>query len=152
MKIYLIKTSLAIILTVIIFNANAQSDEEAVKKVLRDYQKAVERLDATGTENLFTSDSQIFESGGVEGTYTHYLEHHLGPELKVFKSFQFSDYEVKVQIDEPYAFTTETYIYTIVLNEDDRTIIKKGVATAILKKNNGNWQIMKSHSSSRNKK
>jgi len=70
----------------------------------------------------------------------------------VFKSFQFSDYEVKVQIDEPYAFTTETYIYTIVLNEDDRTIIKKGVATAILKKDNGKWQIMKSHSSSRNPK
>ena len=92
MKINLIKTSLAIIFTAIIFKANAQSDEEAVKKVLRDYQKAVERLDATGTENLFTSNSQIFESGGVEGTYSNYLAHHLGPELKVFKSFQFSDY------------------------------------------------------------
>jgi len=54
MKINLIKTSLAIIFTAIIFKANAQSDEEAVKKVLRDYQKAVERLDATGTENLST--------------------------------------------------------------------------------------------------
>ena len=104
------------------------------------------------TEFLFTSDSQIFESGGVEGTYSNYLGHHLGPELKVFKSFKFSDYEVKVQIDEPYAFTTETYMYTIILNENDQTIIRKGVATAILKKDNGKWRIMKSHSSSRNKK
>ncbi|WP_371815901.1 hypothetical protein [Flavobacterium sp. CS20] len=56
----------------------------------------------------------------------------------------------------PYAFTTETYIYTIVLNPDEkgesRTIKKKGVATSILKKMDGKWKIIKTHSSSRNTK
>jgi hypothetical protein len=37
---------------------------EAVKSVLKN---AVEKLDVSGTENLFTTDSQIFESGGSEG-------------------------------------------------------------------------------------
>jgi len=148
---------IANILTIILFSVTiisvmGQSEEEAVKKVLSDYHKAIENLDAAGTENLFSEESQIFESGGVEGTYTHYLEHHLGPELKAFKSFKFNDYEVVVVIDGIYAFATETYNYTIVLAEDERTIVRKGVATSILKKINDDWKIVKSHSSARNPK
>ena len=105
---------------------------------------------------MFTNDSEVFESGGVEGSYAHYIEHHLGPELGHFKKFEFSDYEIDAEVDLPYAFTTETYVYTIVLNPDDngntRTIKKKGVATSILKKIDDKWQIVKTHSSSRNVK
>ena len=60
-------------------------------------------------KKLFATDSKIYESDGSEGNYAHYLEHHLTPELKEFKSFKFSDYTVEVQIDGKYAFTTETY-------------------------------------------
>jgi len=56
---------------------------------------------------------------------------------------------VDVQVDAPYAFTTETYIYHIVLAEDGREIKQKGVATSILKKMDGTWKIIKSHSSAR---
>lgn len=45
-----------------------QADREAVTQVLAQYRSAIERLDATGTERLFAPDSQMFESGGVEGT------------------------------------------------------------------------------------
>ena len=73
-----------------------------------------------------------------------------------FKSFTFSDYEIDAKVDAPYAFTTETYIYTIVLNPNEkgetRTIRKKGVATSILKKMGGEWKIIKTHTSSRNTK
>ena len=54
--------------------------------VLKQYNNAVEKLDVMGTEKLFTVDSKIYESGGSEGNYTHYMEHHLTPELKEFKS------------------------------------------------------------------
>ena len=61
-----------------------------------------------------------------------------------------------MQVDAPYAFTTETYIYTIVTKPDEKseskTIKKKGVATSVLKKKDGNWQIIKMHSSSRTPK
>ena len=71
-------------------------------------------------------------------------------------TFEFSDYVIDAEVDLPYAFTTETYIYTIVLNPDDkgntRTIKKKGVVTSILKKIDGKWKIIKTHSSSRNTK
>lgn len=52
--------------------------------------------------------------------------------------------------------TTETYIYTIDIKSDEeigresRIIKKKGVATSILKKIDGDWKIIKTHSSSRN--
>ena len=83
-------------------------NSDAIKNVLKQYNSAVGKLDVTGTEKLFTSDSKIYESGGSEGNYTNYMEHHLTPELKEFKSFTYSDYKVEVQVDGNYAFTTET--------------------------------------------
>lgn len=122
---------------------------ELVKAVLIRYNSAIEALDVTGTERLFTADSKIYESGGSEGNYAHYLEHHLTPELKEFKSFTFSDYKVEVQVDGNYAFATETYNYTIILAKDNTEVKRKGVATSVLKKVKGQWLIMISHNSSR---
>jgi len=133
-------------------NLQAQSDKKDVENVMAAYKAGVESLSTKGLSSLFTKDSEVFESGGVEGTFDHYLEHHLGPELGHFKSFKFSDRKIETRLDLPYAFTTETYIYTIVLAEGDRTIKKKGVATSVLKKINGDWKIMKTHTSSRNTK
>lgn len=66
----------------------AQSgDNEAVKAVLNNYKKAIEKLDTSGVVNFFVKDSKVYEQASDEGTIGHYLEHHLGPELKAFKSF-----------------------------------------------------------------
>ena len=137
-------------------NTGRSTDKEAVLKIMKSYKDALQNLTTKGTFELFAKNSEIYESGGIEGTYEHYIEHHLGPELGHFKSFTFSNYEIDVKVDAPYAFTTETYVYTIVLNPDEkgksRTIKKKGVATSILKKMDDEWKIIKTHSSSRNKK
>ena len=115
--------------------------------------RSLQNLTTEGTLDLFTKDSKVYESGGVEGSYPHYVEHHLGPELGHFKSFTFSDYQIDIQIDVPYALTTETYTFTIELKakdgEEPRTIRKKGVATSILKETDGIWKIAKTHTSSR---
>lgn len=124
-------------------------DTDAVKATLKQYNTAIEKLDLTGTEKLFTSDSKIYESGGNEGSYAHYLDHHLSPEIKEFKSFTFSDYKVDVTVVGEYAFSTETYNYTIVIAKDNKSLIRKGIATSVLKKLNDEWKIMVSHSSSR---
>ena len=124
-------------------------DIDNVKYVLKQYSDAVEKLNVSGTEKLFTKDSQIFESGGSEGTFAHYLEHHLIPEFKEFTSFKYSDYKVDVKSDGKYAFATETYTYSLVLAKDKSEVKRKGVATSVLLKNNGVWKIMISHNSSR---
>ncbi|WP_225987795.1 nuclear transport factor 2 family protein [Rufibacter sp. LB8] len=109
---------------------------------MRSYKEAIEALNGTKASALFANNSQIYESGGVEGTFTHYLEHHLGPEFKAFKSFTYSDYKSEVMVDGLYAFATETYTYTIILAKDGSTIKRKGVATSTLKKIDGSWRIL----------
>ena len=125
-----------------------RSEEAAVKSVLAQYQAAVERLDATGTEKLFAPDSEIFETGGVEGTYANYLAHHLTPELGEFKSFKFSDYKIDVRFEGPIALATESYKYRI--ETKDGVIAERlGVATSVLKRVGGEWKILVSHNSAR---
>lgn len=136
--------------TPIIVRADEAADLAAVKSVVGLYKQSLETLDASKAKDLFTADSQVFESGGVEGTYAHYLEHHIGPELAEFKEFSYRDYTVEVRLELPLAITTEAYIYKIVLKEDGKVIEKKGVATSVLKKINGKWKIMQTHTSSRN--
>tara|TARA_R110001592_G_scaffold32587_3_gene113996 strand:+ start:4803 stop:5285 length:483 start_codon:yes stop_codon:yes gene_type:complete len=160
MKVTKLITLLVILITSTGFtnaqNTKSKTDKETVIAVMKAYKDAIQNLTTEGTLNLFTKDSEVFESGGEEGTYAHYIEHHLGPELGEFKRFTYSDYEIDAKVDSPYAFSTETYIYTIVLNPNDkgetRTIRKKGVATSVLKKMDGQWKIIKTHTSSRNTK
>ena len=140
-------TALILFTAVLSFAQNKEAD--AAKAVLNQYKAAVEKLDVTGTEKLFTTDSKIFESGGSEGNYAHYLEHHLGPEFKEFKSFKYSDYKADVKVDGNYAFATETYNYTIIIAKDNMEVKRKAVATSVLKKVKGEWKIMVSHNSSR---
>lgn len=123
----------------------------AVRWVLAAYKSAIERLDATGTERLFTADSTIFETGGVEGSYANYLAHHLGPELKEFKSFGFSDYKVDVRFEGPVALATESYNYRIETGKGE-VAERRGVATSVLKKVGGEWKILSMHNSARKPK
>ena len=128
------------------------SNQDAVKAVLNNYKKAIEKLDTTGVVNLFVKDSKVFEQAKDEGTIGHYLEHHLGPELKEFKSFTYSDYKVDVTMAGEYAFSTETYIYTIILAKDAKEIKSQGVATSILRNTKSGWKIVQTHSSFRKAK
>jgi ketosteroid isomerase-like protein len=127
----------------------AQTDEQKVKEVLSSYKNALEKLDVKGTDVLFVANSQIIESGKVEGTYQDYLTHHIGPELGDFASFKFDPYNVTVTVTGDYAFAVETYNYTIVLKKDNSEIKRKGVASSFLKKENGTWKIVHMHNSSR---
>ena len=128
----------------------AQTDnKESVKSVLNNYKQAIEKLDTTGVINLFVKDSKVFEQASDEGTIGHYLEHHLGPELKEFKSFAFSNYKVDVTVAGEYAFSTETYNYTIILANDAKEIKSQGVATSVLRKTKDGWKIVQTHSSFR---
>ena len=127
------------------------SDRRAVEAVLKQYKEAIEKLDSRGTEALFSSDAQIYETGGSEGTYANYLAHHLGPELAEFRSFAFSDYKVNVRFEGPVAIATETYRYRIIPKTGD-PVDRQGVATSVLKKTGGNWKIITMHNSGRRPK
>lgn len=129
----------------------ANSEEiDAVKKVLKAYKNALEALDVSDTQKLFTEDADVFENGKYEGSFQDYLDHHIGPELGHFEEFSFSDYKVDVQINGNIAVAFETYNYKIVTGgEESRTIERQAVATSVLKKTEAGWKIMQNHGSSR---
>ena len=124
-------------------------DIAAIKQVMATYKEGMEKLNVSDCARLFTKDSQVFESGGVEGTFDHYLEHHIGPELNEFKEFTFRDYTIDVRLDLPFALTTESYVYRLVVKADGKVVERQGVATSVLKRINGHWKISQTHSSSR---
>ncbi len=143
------KTLTTLVLIVSSGLLHAQTDEQKVKNILLSYKNALEKLDVKGTEVLFVTNSQIIESGKVEGTYQDYLAHHIGPELGDFASFKFENYKVNVTLTGDYAFAVETYNYVIVLKKDNSEIKRKGVASSFLRKENGTWKIVHMHNSSR---
>ena len=129
-----------------------KKDEEAVKNVLKTYQHKLEKLDTTGITTLFTPGAKVFEGGKDEGGIQGYLDHHLAPELKAFKTFTFSEYKVEVKLNGDYAYTTESYLYTIVLAKDNSQIKSQGVATSVLRKTKDGWMIEMTHGSYRRAK
>lgn len=129
---------------------NAQNrDQEAIRKVLKAYQDKLERLDTTGVAALFIPGAKVYEGGKDEGGIHGYLTHHLAPELKAFKSFTFSDYKIDIKLNGNYAYSTETYLYTIVLAKDGSQIRSQGVATSVLRKTKNGWKIEMTHGSYR---
>lgn len=123
-------------------------DVAAVAEVLRQYRAAIEGLDASGTQALFSDDSEVFENGGVEGTYANYLAHHLGPELGHFRSFRFGDHRLSVRFEGPVALASESYSYRIERAQGD-PIERRGVTTSVLRRTAGGWRIVSMHGSSR---
>ena len=143
-----VATSLVVPIAVAAQPASRMADTKAVEAVLSEYKAAIEKLDATGTERLFAADSQIFETGGSEGTYATYLAHHLGPELAAFKSFKFSDYKVSVRFEGSVALATESYRYRIE-PKTGAVAERLGVATSVLRRVGSSWKIVSMHNSGR---
>ena len=52
-------------------------------------------------------------------------------------------------VAEGIAYSTETYNYTIELVNEERTIVRQGVSTSVLIKEDDKWRIHISHNSSR---
>lgn len=123
-------------------------DYQAAIAVMEAYKKALASRDLSTADRLFAPDAQIFESGGVEGNFAHYRDHHLAPELKDFKSFAFHDYKASVRGEGDIAIVTETYRYAIDL-ADGKTAERSGVTTSVLKWTDGAWRIINLHLSSR---
>lgn len=124
-------------------------DAEAIKAVLAAYKTALERRDLTGVDTLFAERNEVVESGKVEGAYADYVTHHIGPELGHIQQFTFEDYAVSVEQAGDIAWATETYRYTIVLPDRADPIVRQGVATSVLQRQDGTWKIRVLHSSSR---
>ncbi len=117
------------------------------------YLDAMESGDLDAAEKLFGSSSSIYESGGQEGTWKHYREHHLGPEIDSVESFTISrgESESHKSQDGSMAFVAWPIEYRIML-KGDRTVESKGTVTVVLVRGDDGFRIRHLHWSSRKKK
>ncbi len=126
----------------------ANPDEVAIKAVLASYGEALRNLDASGAGDLFAADSEIIESGGVEGTFERYLQHHIGPELKEFRSFAMTDYQVAAEVAGDFALATETFRYRIEPKAGP-AVERLAAVSSVLRRIGSAWKIYRYHWSSR---
>ncbi len=121
-------------------------------EVVAAYLDAMESGDLDAAEALFASRSSIFESGGEEGTWQSYREHHIGPELAEFEAFTITRGEPETQSsqDSSMAFVAWPIEYRIQLR-DERTIESRGTVTFVMVLEGPEWRIRHLHWSSRRK-
>ncbi len=125
-------------------------DGESPRVVAAAYLTALEASDLDRAGALFAQDSSVYETGGVEGTWQHYREHHLAPEFGAVASFSIArqDPEVAKSEDGSMAFIAWPIEYTIDL-KSARTIHSKGTVTFVLVREQGEYRIRHMHWSSR---
>ena len=116
------------------------------------YMDAMDTADLDRAESLFAKESSIFEAGGEEGTWQHYREHHIGPELAEFSSFKTTKGkpEEELSADGSMAMVAWPIEYRIVL-KDGKTVESKGTVTFVLVRESGVYKIRHLHWSSRKK-
>ncbi len=125
-----------------------EHDVTGAEAALVAYREALVARDADAMTSLFAEESAVFENGKDEGSFAHYMEHHLGPELDAITSFTFGTPTVAVTRMGKIAYGRETYTYRIEL-ADGRVIDREGVATSVLAHDADGWKIVQYHSSSR---
>lgn len=119
---------------------------------MRTYLEATAAGDLDRAEALVQAQSTVFESGGNEGTWSHYREHHLGPEIKMFKNFALRPGEMTTTTsgDGTVAIVVLPLEYDITLT-DGRHIESVGTSTFGLVRVGDGYLIQHVHWSSRRK-
>lgn len=120
------------------------------KEVAAAYFVAIQKSDLAAAGALFVRESSIFETGGVEGTWEHYRDHHLGPEIDDIAEFEISpkDPVITESDDATLVVVAWPIDYTISL-KDDREIRSRGTVTFVLGREDGFYKIRHLHWSSR---
>jgi len=119
-------------------------------QVCAEYFDAMENSNLDKAGLLFVSNSSIFETGGEEGNWDHYRDHHIGPEIDQILEFKISRGQPEEQIsaDNSMAFVAWPIGYGINL-KGGRKIKSKGTVTFVLIRENGTYRIQHLHWSSR---
>ncbi len=123
------------------------------QQVAAAYFSAVEGSDLDAAGRLFARESSVFETGGVEGSWRSYRDHHLGPEIGQIISFEIDRKkpEATASEDGTLALVTWPIEYKIAL-KDERTIRSRGTVTFVLVREEGAYKIRHLHWSSRRMK
>ncbi len=120
--------------------------------VVTAYLEATAGGDLDAAARWVADDSVVYESGGEQGSWQQYREHHLGPELTAFERFDLERGKPRTwrSEDGSLALVVLPMAYEIGLR-DGRTVSSLGTATFGLVRGAEGYRIVHVHWSSRPK-
>lgn len=145
---------LAFGVVVLILNCAAPglgAETSAPLEVAEEYLAAVEARNLDQAGRLFADSSLVFESGGVEGAWEAYREHHLGAEINAIETFEIRrgpSPRVDVATDGSLAAVAWPIEYRIELAAGE-VIESRGTVTFVLQAVGDDYRIAQLHWSSR---
>lgn len=127
--------------------AQSSDDVKAVTDVLNQNAASFVKGDMTMLNKLWANDESVtvFESGHANYGWTDYRDNHLAPEMKEMKNTKYTYSDIKVKVDGKTAWGTMKYAISADIGA--RHVDGGGLATAVLEKRDGRWQIVHWHSS-----
>ncbi len=131
-------------------NAVASSDEDQIMEILDGIIMGWEKADGTPFRKHFLDydGARYVESGGQNVGLTDLIEHHVEPEGHSIKlDLNFTDPVINIEGDFAWVLVDTEVKGTIL--KTDRKIHSKGFETIILRKIDGQWKVLHTHSSGR---
>jgi uncharacterized protein (TIGR02246 family) len=128
--------------------ARAQDGDADIRAFFRAYDAAFNARDLDRLAALYHPDVTIFEGAGINRGWADYRDNHLGPELRTFQDLRWAHQNLLVHmLGDRAAYVTADY--TIGYRTSDRSVDSGGIATHVLVKDNGRWQIRHSMTAAR---
>jgi uncharacterized protein (TIGR02246 family) len=132
-------------------------DIEAIKKIITAIEYGWENGDGRPFRENFLnfSGARYIESGGQNIGLDSLVTHHVEPEKQAMEYLEldFSNIEVTFEgNDKSFAWVIADTAVKGKVKKSGRTFDKTGYQTFLFRKINGKWQVIHSHSSSRNRR
>jgi len=128
----------------------AGEDQDQIHLILKDIERGWEQADGQPfrTHFLDSPDARYFESGGQNEGLDDLVDHHVVPEGKSLK-LELDFGNVQINIHSGLAWVLADTEIKGSFTNSNRTIHNRGFQTFVLRKIDGNWKVLHTHSSSR---
>ena len=153
---HLVKLSIVVLLvcSANMIMADNKSDEDEIRNIINHVKYGWENGDGMPFRKHFLDfeGARYFESGGQNDSLTDLVEHHVEPEKDalVFLSLDFSNIQINIEGDFAWALADSAVKGEV--KKSGRKFDKTGFQTFILKKIKGEWMVLHTHSSSRDRR
>lgn len=153
---HLVKFSIVVLLvcSANMIMADNKSDEDEIRNIINHVKYGWENGDGMPFRKHFLDfeGARYFESGGQNDSLTDLVEHHVEPEKDalVFLSLDFSN--IQINIEGNFAWALADTAVKGEVKKSGRKFDKTGFQTFILKKIKGEWMVLHTHSSSRDRR
>lgn len=116
------------------------ADQSRVIATIEALFTATERGDLAALDTLYAGDSlTVVEGAGINRGWADYRDHHLGPELKEMKNFQYRPFEIEAHVAGNTAWAM--FRYTLRATMGERALDLVGRGTAILEHRGERWVV-----------